>query len=728
MARPVQLAKGSKFIVLASVCVVVGALYFAREVLVPLALAILLTFLLAPLVRRLERLGLGRVPATLVVVLLGLGLVGVIGYVVEQQFVQIADELPGYTGQIRHKVQAFLGGGGGSGIGSAVKKVEKTFQDVSPGKPTTGPGTQPTTQPATQPAEATAATSPPAPDHTGEPTPAPPTSQPAVTAVLPYTPDNPLPVRDFPEPPSPVKQAIEYVGIALSPLATAGLVIIFVIFMLITREDLRDRMIRLVGYGRLHVTTQAMDDAASRISRYLLSQALINTCYGVLVAGGLWSIGHLLGHGRSFPSVLLWGLLAGLLRFVPYIGPWIGAAGPLVVAFGFFQGNAVFLACVGWWVLLELIASQVIEPLVYGSSTGMSTLAVLVSAVFWTWLWGPVGLLLSTPLTAVLVVMGKYIPQLQFLDVLLGDEPVLEPPVRVYQRLLAMDQEEAAELVRTELTTKPLLDVYDQVLLPALSLAEQDRHRGELDDERYDFIHNAMRSMIDELGDLSRQEAHMKAADDAVAMAKGEPVEPGGNGKADAAATSRDAAATAPAGASAASPPGLERPTAVARLPQGCTVNIVCLPAHDEADEIANLMLVQLLEEYGYCAFSASQDQLASEMIESIEGHAAHAVVVSALPPAAVSHARYLCKRIHGKFGDDRNMVVGLWTARGDLDKARERITCAGTVRLVTAFRDTLHELHQLVQPAILQAATSAGEQDARRDPPAVAASKSSGE
>jgi hypothetical protein len=157
-------------------------------------------------------------------------------------------------------------------------------------------------------------------------------------------------------------------------------------------------------------------------------------------------------------------------------------------------------------------------------------------------------------------------------------------------------------------------------------------------------------------------------------------------------------------------------------------VNIVCLPAHDEADEIANLMLVQLLEEYGYCAFAASQDQLASEMVESIEGHSAHAVVVSALPPAAVSHARYLCKRIHGKFGDDLNMVIGLWTARGDLDKARERIACVGTVHLVTAFRDTLNELHQLVQPAILQAATSAGEQDAQRGPPAIAASKSSGE
>ena len=229
---------------------------------------------------------------------------------------------------------------------------------------------------------------------------------------------------------------LDAVSSAIHPLGTGLIVFILVIFMLLGREDLRDRMIRLMGAGQVNTTTQALSEAGGRTSQYLLSLAIVNLCFGALVAAGLWVIGMLLGSGQSFPNVLLWGLICGFARFIPYVGTWVGASLPIALGFGLFKGYGVFGATLGMFLCYEGIISQVIEPKLYGSRTGMSTLAVLVSAIFWTWLWGPVGLLLSMPLTVILLVIGKYVPQLQFLDVILGDEPVLEPPVRLYQRLL----------------------------------------------------------------------------------------------------------------------------------------------------------------------------------------------------------------------------------------------------------------------------------------------------
>jgi hypothetical protein len=359
------------------------------------------------------------------------------------------------------------------------------------------------------------------------------------------------------------------------------------------------------------------------------------------------------------------------------------------------------------------------EPFLYGQSTGMSTIAVLVSAVFWTWLWGAVGLLLATPLTVVLVVIGKYVPQMGFLDIMLGDEPVLEPSERVYQRLLAGDQEEATDLVHEYLKEKDLEQVYDQVLNPALALAEQDRHRGRLDERRQVFIRQALRDMIEELGDewRARQDRTdtdaMKAAAAAtVAAAKGTPAldttppssetpprvagPVGGNGK----------AATSPAAGGGGSPavadraPGREPAT---RVPKNCTVNVVILPAHDEADEVSGLMLAQLLEFRGYCAYPVSVTKLASEMMDAADKHGAHAVVVSAMPPAAVAHSRYLCKRLHARL-PDLKMVVGLWTMKGDLKKASDRVTCEGSVLVTSTFAQALDQIAQLAQPVYLAA------------------------
>src|SRR5690606_7062319 len=252
--------------------------------------------------------------------------------------------------------------------------------------------------------------------------------------------------------------------------------IVFVIFMLIQREDLRDRMLRLIGPGRLIATTQAIDDAAHRVSRYLLIQWMVNATYGTAAAIGLYVIG--------LPNALLWGVLATLLRFIPYVGPWIGASMPIALSLAAFDDWTRPLVVAGMFIVLELLSNNLMEPWLYGMGTGVSPVAIIASAVFWTWLWGPIGLVLATPLTVCLVVVGLYVPRLEFLNILLSDQPGLPPQARVYQRLLAMDQEEVFQIADEYLKERSLLDLYEYVLLPALSMAEHDRHHGILDQAR----------------------------------------------------------------------------------------------------------------------------------------------------------------------------------------------------------------------------------------------------
>lgn len=646
MAKSVEPVTGSRFVVLASVCIVIAGLYFAQDVFIPVALALLFTFILSPLVTRLERLHLPRVPAVLLVIALGLGLVAFISYELVTQVVQVAEQLPKYRGEIQEKLRSIRGTG----------KLERIFKNA---ENTVMPTTAPTTNPVVAAVEPSGQNTP------TEPRPI-------------YTPEHPLPVRSV-ESATPVQTALQWVSGALHPLATAFLVIVFVIFMLLNREDLRDRMIRLVGAGRLNTTTQAVTDAADRISRYLLSLAIVNLCYGLAVALGLWLIGKLLGGGQPFPNPLFWGLICGVSRFVPYVGIWATALLPVALSFGLYPHYGIFFAVVGMFLVYETIVAQFIEPYFYGSRTGMSTMAVLVSAVFWTWLWGPVGLLLSTPLTVILVVVGKHVRQLQFLDIILGDEPVLEPPVRIYQRLLALDAEEAADLAREYLKTRSIEEVFGDILLPALALAEQDRHRGSLDAERESFVRQNMKDLVEELAELNREQLREKAAAN------------------DASADDKQAAAAHAA----------TEQNGHAVIPKGCSVNVVCLPAHDESDEIAGMMLTELLGDRGYCAFAVSAEKLASEMLEIVEARHAHLVVISALPPAATAHARYLCKRLHAK-DSEINMVVGLWTAKDDLSKAKDRITCDRSVTLSTSFADALRQIRQLSQPVLVEAGNAA--------------------
>ena len=670
MARAVTPNKTSRFVLLASVCVVVAALYFAQDVLIPLALAVLLTFLFTPVVNRLERWRVPRAGAVVLVVVIAFGGFALLGYVVARQVIELANNVDQYKDNIEAKIERVRPRGGG--VVEKVSAAAAEVQNKLEGPATTQAGGSPAAA-VTQPTEAIA-------DEIAQRTDIPRTITESSKDKVPSpatqpTRENPVPVAVVEPAPSPMETLGHYLGLALGPLGTAGIVIVFVIFMLLQREDLRNRLIRLVGYGQLTVTTNALDDAAGRISRYLVAQAIVNGTYGVAIALGLWLIGKFVGRDDPpFPNVILWGLLCCVLRFIPYIGPWIAAAFPLVISLAVYRGFNVFVATACMFVVIELLSNNIMEPLLYGSSTGMSAVAVLVSAVFWTWLWGPIGLLLATPLTVCLVVLGKYVPTLQFLDIMLGDEPVLEPHERLYQRWLALDPEEAADLVHEFFAERSLEDVYDTILIPALALGEQDRHKGRLDEQRWKMIRQSIREMIDELGDDYRLRFAQTGASTATAPAK---------------------AGEAPVDPNVAA--GRRKP-----LQKDCTVNVVVLPAHDEADEIVALMLDQVLEFNNYCAYAASQTKLAAEMIETVQKKQAHAVCVSALPPAAVTHSRYLCKRLHQRM-PDLKMVVGLWAWPGDLRKAKGRVACESSVNLVTTIAQAVDEVEQLTQAAVVQ-------------------------
>lgn len=645
---------------LASIAIVVAGLYLAKQVLIPLALAIMLAFLLAPLVTRLQRWGLPRVAALIIVVVVVGGAFAGLGFVVAAQLKDVADSLPKYQQNIAEKAEWLKHFTKGGSIEKATEVLKKAAQTAS-----TQSTTSPTTKPSTQPA----AIMQPAPGATGSTSTGPvglvpvnPTSQPV----------NPLPVIVTNKTPEEAmganafKNFYESISPFIDPLATAGIVTIFVIFMLIGREDLRDRVIRLIGQGRINVTTQAMDEAATKVSRYLIAQCIVNGTYGLAIALGLWLIGLTFGHDNpGFPNWFLWGLLTGILRFIPYIGPWIGAAFPIILSLAVYHGMSVPLAVVAMFLVVELISNNFMEPWLYGSSTGVSTVAILVSAVFWTWLWGTPGLLLATPLTVLIAVTGKYVPQLEFLNILLGDEPALEPKYRFYQRLLAEDVEEADELLAEYLKEKSVVQVYDNVVLPAMRLAEDDWHRDRLDERKQGIVRRAVRDLVEEVGEKPRKVTDVPQTPD--------------ERKAD------DDAAEA-------------------GQYDRC---IMCLPARDPADEIAAMMLAQVLEHEGYCAEYVSVDRLASEYLELVEKKGAQVVIISALPPAAVTHARYLVKRLRNRFPELR-IIVGLWTVEGNLERARERLSSAGATRVTASVEDAVEQVRQVVQPLLVAGATPA--------------------
>jgi predicted PurR-regulated permease PerM len=562
--------------------VVVAMLYFAKVVFIPLTLALLLSFLLTPVVAIFERIKLPR-GLSIFLVMVSLGVViGILGWKTSQEFVDLTSQIPAYKSALLDNIQMLKGPNSQS-----LAKVSQTVKDLE-NEISTSSGAAPSV-PRNRPAEAAGNSE----------------SHPLAVAVVP--PANPL----------------EALQSMLGPIATAGIILIFTIFMLLDREDLRDRFIRMAGGRRLTAMTQALDEASRRINRYLLLQMLVNTGYGIIIGTGLYFIG--------IPNASLWGVAATLLRFLPYAGPPMAAAMPILLSLAIFHGWNPALETAGLFFALEVIVSNFVEPLLYGAHVGLSALAILVAAIFWTLIWGIPGLLLATPLTVFLVVMGRYVPGLAFLNVLLGDEPVLPPYAQFYQRLLGREQNDAKFVLDQYLKEKPLQELYTAVVIPALSLAEQDRYRDELDEDAQVLMYQSVREMVEDLGETSAGQSPKEEHE-----------------------------------------LGVLGPSGSVKEPEINRAAIICIPARDDADDIVAFMLAQLLEGRGYRVQNVPIGSI-SEMLAQVEDAKPQIVYISALPPFAISHARELYRRLR-RLSPDMRIVICLWHLEGDLHKTAGRL------------------------------------------------------
>lgn len=621
-------SSSAHLVTLITIIVVIGVLYFAREVLVPLALAVLLAFLLTPVVARFEKMGLGRIPALLVVVVLVLALLGAAGWGLKGQLTEIIDQLPNYITNIQQKVQSLRGSKSG-GLNRAITGIKKLSSPAA-AKP----------------------------------------GGPRAAAKQQETPVQPVPVRVEASSSGTANYIRRMIGPAADILATAGIVIVFTLFMLAEREDLRNRVLRLAGRGQLNVITRALDDAARRISRYLLLQLLVNSSYGVLFGVGLYLL--------RVPHAALWGIVGGVLRFIPYFGTLIGAVFPVATALAVFPGWSHALYVLALYLAIELTVANALEPLLYGSHTGISPFAILVAAIFWTMLWGPVGLILSVPLTVCLTVLGRHVPELEFLGVFLGDEPVLSADAQFYQRLLALDQDEANDIVQDYLQGNSLESLYEHVLIPALALAERDRHMKALDEDVESFVYQSTKDLVEDLGEAPQN-----------------------------ATESREDASSA------------ENSTVTreaVRPPEIPKTQIVCLPARDEADEIVGRMLSQLLQRSGFSARSVPVGAF-SDTLSGVSKLEADIVCLSALPPSAVSQARLLCKRLRIRF-PHLKLVLALWNFEGGIARAETRVGPSCADRLATTLAEAIAQVRQLSDPAV----PDVGSLDASANPAAAAA------
>jgi predicted PurR-regulated permease PerM len=443
---------------LITMTIAVAALYLGREVLIPFALALLLSFLLAPPVSWLEKLRLGRIPSVLLVLALAFSISGVIGWLGMTQLAEIVTKVPQYQDNLHRKIEAMR-----SPAGPALSKAVASIQQLSGELSSVDARSE-------------------GPSGAGK-----------ASRSSPSGSRGSVEVQVVNRPPGLVASASYFGWSLVHLLGFTAVVFIFTLFMLVQRGDLRNRFIQLVGTGHLNVMTTALDDAARGVSRSLLTQLIVNGTFGTLLGLGFFAIG--------VPNALFWGVLGALLRFIPYVGTLIAGLCPFALALAVFEGWVRPLLTLGLFAGVELAMSTAIEPWLYGAHTGVSSLAILVSAAFWTLLWGPVGLVLSTPLTVCLLVLGRYVPPLEFLSVLLGGKVDLPPEASYYQRLLAMDDDEAQEIAENYLKGKTVGELYDQLLIPALFLAEQDRHQNVLDEAREKFIYRSTKLLIEDLAE-----------------------------------------------------------------------------------------------------------------------------------------------------------------------------------------------------------------------------------
>lgn len=586
---------------------VVAALYFAREIFVPLALALLLTFALSPLVTSLYRSGVPKVVAVISVVVTAFLVIFVFVSIVVSQLTVLAQNLPSYQYNLETKIHTVKEAQSGNSIFDRAARMFKRLNDEIGRSDeverfaTDGDAAQ-SADPQRQPPQNIEAQREPAPPLRGQ------------------DPNKPVPVEIRYPPPDPLSLLQTFAGPLIQPMATIGIVIVVVIFMLMRREDLRDRFIRLVGASDIHRTTTALHDAGKRVGQYLLMQLIINVSFGVPIGIGLWFIG--------IPNPMLWGLLAIVLRFVPYIGPIIAAAFPLILSLAVDPGWMLLVWTATLFIVLELISSNIMEPLLYGSKTGLSPVAILMAAIVWTWIWGPIGLILSTPLTVCLVVLGRHVPKFEFLDVLLGNEPVLLPPQQLYQRLLSGDPDEATEKAEEYLQSATIMDYYSSVAMPALLLAEHDRSRGILDATRRNRVAQSMMLLVENLSD------HHDEVDDA------------------------EEDETEPDNSDNAKTPGKKTKTAG---PQ----KIISAGGRGDLDDAAAVIVGDLLERQDFEVDDITHDELEAANINKVDFAGVSAIYVSYLNASSMAHARYLVRRIRRRNGRVK-IVVGYWAEDSD--------------------------------------------------------------
>jgi len=594
--------------------ITIAALYFGRDVFVPMALAVLLSFALGPPVLLLRRWHIGRVPSVIAVVMLAFAMIVGIGALIGSQLAHLAENLPGYQSNITEKIRSVRDTTTGGGV---VERAATMLSDLG--------------NEITRPRETAGRTAAPAP----------------VAVARGAQPQKPVAVEIRQSDPTPLQLIAQVAGPLLQPLATAGIVVVFVIFFLLQRQDLRDRFIRLAGARDLRRTTQALDDAARRLSRYLLIQTGINAGLGVLIGAGLWLIG--------VPNPALWGILAMLLRFVPYIGPVIAAAFPVALAVAVDPGWSMLVWVVGLFVVAEGIAVQAVEPWLYGQSTGLSGVAVVVAAAFWTLLWGPVGLLLSTPLTMCLMVLGRHVEHLQFLEVLLGDRPALAPEESFYQRLLADDPDEAAHQAETFLKNQPLSAYYDEVAIKGLALAQLDVNRGTLDHAHRVRVKEAVEWVIDDLSDH------------------------------------RDETATVlEAGASQVTAP----PSVLSReelAPGWRDTPVLCVAGRGSLDEAAAAMLVQLLANRGIGARVVPSNAVSVANLTRLDVAGVQMAFLSYLEPGSFTNPRYLVRRLRRRL-PRATIVDGFWTLTAQEALDRDALAATRADGVVTSLRQAVEQ------------------------------------
>jgi predicted PurR-regulated permease PerM len=592
----------SSWATFAGCVLVVGVLYWTQIVLVPIALAGLLTFILAPVVTRLQR-PIGRVAAVIVVVTCGASILGGAAWGAFTQFSRVAADLPAYRANIRQKIADVRH----AGKGGSLEKVQATFDDIKTELQKPDPR---------EPARGTAA--------------------------------RPIVVRS--EQVADWWSFPAWLGPIVGPVATGGFVLVLVIFMLLERDDLRGRVIGLVGHGHLAVTTKAFEEASERVSRQLLMQALVNAIYGACVAIGLWALG--------VPYALFWAVVGASVRFIPYVGPVLAAGAPILVSLAVLPGWTQPFWVAGFFVALELFTNLVLETVLYAGAAGVSQVGLLVAIAFWTWLWGPIGLLLATPLTVCVVVLGKHVPGLEFLSTLMADTPALTADVAYYQRLLARDQGDAFERIERHQAAEGPETVYDALLLPALNYAERDRLEGRLSPAEEDMVVGATRELLTDTESAARASRTVEA---------------------EATAHSKDA----------------EEAGAVPASSERTPMSVLAYPVNGDADAVALRMLDQLIDGDAIDMEIAPTGMMSSDLITAVRERACRVICVADLPPSPSSKTRYLVKKLHAAF-PELTIVVGRWAPDTLADDNPRLLSDAGATHVTTRLLEARDILRQV--------------------------------